>query len=114
MPMKVVQIRRWEILLAFCLLFVSYVVMGVYLKHDIDNNSRNKANLTRVEKGGCKIRTFLISSAQVRERLAQHDPPHSEQRRKDLKAAKVSFRLANSFSSEFCPAGKKGANTSSG
>jgi hypothetical protein len=71
-------------------------------KRAVERLRRVKVSVVTLEKGQCKIKAFLISSAGVRARLAAHEP-NPTLRRKDLQAAAVARRLGRSFSNERCP-----------
>lgn len=111
MPRRIVNVRLWEVVLAFVAVTIAYVVMGVILAHNIHSNHQNKASIQFVERSNCKVRDFLLSSYRLRQRLAQDDKRGSAERRKDRKAARISLKLANEFSNELCPSdsGIKGA-----
>lgn len=103
MPQKVVTLRRWQIVAAFVILTCAFVWMGVVLKDQINQVSHDKASIHSLEKSNCKTRDFLISSAKFRAQRIALDKT-AAQKAKDKQAAKVSIKLANSFSNELCSA----------
>jgi flagellar hook-basal body complex protein FliE len=131
MPQRIIQLRRWQVGGAFVVLILSFFVMGIFLKDDSNNNHRaiiqlkqaqakinetqkrlnqtqhrlihDKASIHALEVTDCKLHTFLLSSAKLRQGLAKSDTDPVK-RKKDMKAAKVSLQLANSFRNELCPA----------
>lgn len=109
MPMKVVTVRRWEVLMVFLVFTVSVIVMGVYLKYDIDRNGNalksikhEKASIYSLEVTDCKLKTFLASSARVRTQLAQKET-NPKKRKQDFRGVSESLKLAKSFTNELCP-----------
>lgn len=102
MPLKEVSVRRGPLLLVFLILLGSYITMGVLLKNQIDQVRHDKASIVQLERGGCKIKVFLDSSTNFRERAAKVDKSRAK-KRADLQAARVSHRLALGFSNELCP-----------
>lgn len=129
MPMKPVTLRRWEIVASFVALTVAFVVVAVLLSHANGNSNRAalqakaaaeqaarvaesnrravirlrrvKVSVGTLERGQCKLKKFLLSSAGVRTRLAAKET--GRLRARDLHAAAVARRLGRSFANERCP-----------
>lgn len=71
-------------------------------KRAVERLRRVKVSVGTLERGQCKLKRFLLSTAAVRARLGRHEPD-PVQRRKDLHSAAVARRLGRSFTNERCP-----------